>query len=323
VTEVRFQPGHAGAAPRVFRVDERSPLVRTAAAAGAFLLVLGALGTPSLVVLLARSVDRLEARATAGRGAEALASVARRRDRLARRLSADELVLARLVTIASLRLPDSFPADALSRESPPGPAETDVSALARRVAAAEGLRRRLAAETGGLDAAFLPSRSPVEPSIAVPIGTFGPRLSPVTREKEFHSGLLLAVPAGSEVRAPAFGTVAFAGTAPASGGASWRGLGLVAVLAHGGSTWTVYGHLQSISTRRGQRLARGEVFARAGRSGLVTAPALHYEVRRKEGARAVPVDPRLFILDVNWLDAKDVRESPAAPADDDLPAYLK
>ena len=323
MTEIRFQPGDAGAAPRVFRVDDRSSLVRAAAAAGALLLVLGALGTPSLVVLLARSVDRIEASATTRRGAEALASVARRRDRLARRLCADELVLARLSTIASLHLPDGFPADAPPREAPPAAAETDVSALARRVAAAEGLRRRLAAETGGLDAALLPSRSPVEPSISVPVAVFGPRVSPITREKGFHSGLLLAVPPGSVVRAPAFGTVVFAGPAPASGGASWRGLGLVAVLAHGGSMWTVYGHLQSVSARRGQRLARGEVFARAGRSGLVTAPALHYEVRRKEGARAVPVDPRLFILDVDWLSAAEARAPPSAPSEDDLPDLLR
>jgi murein DD-endopeptidase MepM/ murein hydrolase activator NlpD len=323
VTEIRFQPGDAGAAPRVFRVNERSPIVRAVAVAGGFFLVLGALGTPSLVVLLARSVDRFEARATAGRGAEALASVARRRERLARRLSADELVLARLAVITSLRPPSGFPPDAPPRDGPPASAEADVSALARRVAADEALRRRLAAETGALDAALLPSRSPVEPSVAVPIAVFGPRVSPVTREKEFFAGLLLAVPAGSEVRAPAFGTLAFAGQAPASAGASWRGLGLVAVLAHGPSTWTVYGHLQSISARRGQRVARGEAFARAGRSGLAAAPALHYEVRRKEGARAVPVDPRLLILDADWLSPAEVRASAAPQVSDDLPEPLR
>jgi murein DD-endopeptidase MepM/ murein hydrolase activator NlpD len=323
VTEIRFQPGDARGTPRTFTLDERSLRVRVAAGALALLLVLGILGTPSLVLLLARSIDRLEARAMARRGAESLASVVRRRDRLALRLSGDELVLARLAAIASLAVPKGFPPDALLRDGSPASAEADVGTLARRVAADEAVRKRLATDSSGVATAGLPSRSPVEPSVAVPTAVFGPRPARAGAGQEFFPGLLLSVPLGTEVRAPAFGTVSFAGTPPARAGAAWRGLGLVAVISHGGGTWTVYGHLQAIAARRGQRLTRGESFARAGRSGLAAAPALHYEVRRASGGRVLPRDPRLFVLDGDWISAADARDEPTAPADLDLPDFMR
>jgi murein DD-endopeptidase MepM/ murein hydrolase activator NlpD len=70
-------------------------------------------------------------------------------------------------------------------------------------------------------------------------------------------------------------------------------------------------------------VTRGETIARVGGSGWASAPVLHYQVRREEGGRAVPLDPRLFILDADWLSPRDARTPPTAPVDEDLPDLLR
>lgn len=323
MTEIRFHPGDPAAAPRVFHLNTRSPLLRAGTGLVGLLVLAGFVGTPSLVTGLARSVDRLDAHATARRGSEAFASVLRRRTRLARRVSSDELLIARLAFLAAVAPPAGFPEDDADEEFPAGRAEAEIARLARRVAGADALRRRLAAESGMVEASAIPSRSPIDPALAVPVAVFGPRLSPLTRQPEFFPALSLAAPLGTPVVAPAAGIVVFQGTAPAHAGAAWRRLGLVVVLAHGRILHSVYGHLASIAVKRGQSVSRGSVIARVGKSGWASAPALHYEVRRDDAGRSTPLDPRLFILDAEWLTAAEVRSRPSAPAAEDLPAALR
>src|SRR5262249_41898450 len=106
--------------------------------------------------------------------------------------------------------------------------------------------------------------------------------------------------------------------------AGWRRLGTVVVLAHGPSTWTLYGHLEKPLVRRGQRVNRGDTIARVGRSGFTSTPLLHYEVRSSNGGRGVlPLDPRLYILDVDWITAAEVRARPSAPRELDLPSVFR
>jgi murein DD-endopeptidase MepM/ murein hydrolase activator NlpD len=322
VSEIRF---HSGDPTRPAASATIGPFAGSLIAATLLLsgglVALGLMAAHNLISGLVRSADRTAVRETARRGAEAFASVARRQARIAARLLADELFLARVARIVDVPLPPGFPA--ASRTSPegaPDDIETEIAALARRLRAFEIFRRRIASNpTGGVNPPRIPSRSPVEPSTAVVLTSFGPHVSPLTKRLEFFPGLELAAPAGAAVVAPAEGTVVFAGPAPRKSEAAWRRLGTILVLQHDDRTRTIYGHLERILAKKRRRVGRGEPVARVGQTGFSPTPRLHYEVRQLTGDVFLPVDPRLFILDVDWITAAELRETPSPPADMDLP----
>jgi murein DD-endopeptidase MepM/ murein hydrolase activator NlpD len=64
-------------------------------------------------------------------------------------------------------------------------------------------------------------------------------------------------------------------------------------LKHGYGYETVYAHLSKILVREGQRVRRGDMIAKSGRTGLVSGPHLHYEVRY----RGVIQNPVNYFLD--------------------------
>jgi murein DD-endopeptidase MepM/ murein hydrolase activator NlpD len=135
---------------------------------------------------------------------------------------------------------------------------------------------RVTRETGSVLAA-LPSRLPLRGALN---SGFGTRPSPWTGTPEFHAGLDLAAAPGTPVKATAPGTVRFAGVA--------SGYGTSVVLEHGHGIESKYGHLQTISVTRGQRVERGQPIGLSGNTGRSTAPHLHYEVLVDGRA----VDPR-------------------------------
>jgi len=84
-----------------------------------------------------------------------------------------------------------------------------------------------------------------------------------------HSGMDLAVPTGTPVRAPAAGVVTFAS-------ASLFLTGGTVVLDHGFGLSSNFLHLSRIDVRVGQRVAQGQVIARSGMTGRATGPHLHW-----------------------------------------------
>ncbi len=295
----------------------------------AFMLVAGSVTTlglvaaPRLVSDIAHAAERRAVGVTARRGTEAFASVGRRALALGGRIAADELFLARVAAVIEMPPPAGFPGDPPDTASTtPAELETETAGLARRTRVLELFRRALAARpdgAGGFRPAAVPSRSPVEPSTAVPISVYGPHPSPITKEPEFEPGLTLASPAGSPVTATAEGTVLLAGPVSRSADAWWRRLGTVVVLVHDVRTRTVYGNLSGVVVRRGQRVGRGQTLAKVGTSGFAPTPRVHYEVQRFENGRWVARDPRIFILDDDWIGAAEIRQEPAAPEAPDLP----
>jgi murein DD-endopeptidase MepM/ murein hydrolase activator NlpD len=249
--------------------------------------------------------------------------VGRRALALGSRIAGDELFLARVAAVIEVPPPAGFPGDSPGSPAPTAAdLENATSELARRARALELFRRSLAAlsaEPGGFRPAAVPSRSPVEPSTAVPISVYGPHESPITHEPDFETGLTLASPAGSPVTATAEGTVVQAGHVSRRADARWRRLGVVVILAHDARTRTVYGHLGSVTVRRGQRVGRGQALAKVGTSGFAPTPRVHYEVQRLENGRWVSRDPRIFILDQDWIGAAELRGAPAAPEAPELP----
>lgn len=106
---------------------------------------------------------------------------------------------------------------------------------------------------------------------------FGTRSSP--RGKRFHAGIDIQARRGTPVRAPAAGTVIFAG---------WRnGYGKTIVVDHGDRLQTRYAHLSKFSVRLGQTVQAGATLGLTGATGHNSGPHLHYEVWEAER----PVDP--------------------------------
>lgn len=102
-----------------------------------------------------------------------------------------------------------------------------------------------------------------------------------------HSGIDLQARTGAPVLAAATGTVRHAGPSPAG----YAGYGTMVLIDHGGGVSTLYAHLSRVAVRRGQAVATGERVGAVGSTGQVTAPHLHFEVRRSGN----PIDPRRWL----------------------------
>jgi murein DD-endopeptidase MepM/ murein hydrolase activator NlpD len=122
-----------------------------------------------------------------------------------------------------------------------------------------------------------PFRWPVEGRI---LSGFGPK--PGNR---FNDGVNLKVAAGAPVRASADGVVAYAGDAI-------PGFGNLILIRHAGGWVTAYGHNDALLVERGTKVKTGEVIARAGSTGQVSEPQLHFEIRRGRTA----LDPQTLIV---------------------------
>lgn len=118
--------------------------------------------------------------------------------------------------------------------------------------------------------ASLPSRWPLRGPVN---SDFGKRLSPWAPNSEFHGGMDIGTPIGTAVKAPAPGTVIFAGRHPE--------YGMTLIIDHGNETKSLYGHLSRLSTALGQNVQRGDVIASSGNTGRSSGPHLHYEIQVK------------------------------------------
>ena len=74
-------------------------------------------------------------------------------------------------------------------------------------------------------------------------------------------------------------------------GDALKGFGNLVLLKHGDGWITAYAHNQKILVTRGDRVRRGQIIARAGATGGVAKPQLHFELRRGQDA----VDPRRYL----------------------------
>lgn len=96
----------------------------------------------------------------------------------------------------------------------------------------------------------------------------------------YNDGVNLKASTGTAVRAAADGVVAYAGDAIA-------GFGKLILIKHADGWVSAYGHNDTLLVARGARVSRGDVIARAGATGSVDEPQLHFELRRGRAA----VDP--------------------------------
>jgi murein DD-endopeptidase MepM/ murein hydrolase activator NlpD len=118
---------------------------------------------------------------------------------------------------------------------------------------------------------------------------FGMRLHPILKRYRYHPGVDFAAKMGTPIYAAADGIVKFAGYN--------GGYGRYVSIDHLYGFETRYGHMQQILVRPGQRVKRGDRIGLVGKTGLATAPHLHFEVHFK----GQEVNPELYFFDDSVL----------------------
>ncbi len=133
-------------------------------------------------------------------------------------------------------------------------------------------------EGGGFDGADAPFVgadgfcSPVGASWrSIVTSEFGGRLDPITGQRDGHTGMDLAVPTGTPVRAALPGTIRVAQYDSS--------YGYYVTIGHEGGLLTLYGHNSRLLVRPGQQVQAGDVVSLSGSTGRSTGPHLHFEVR--------------------------------------------
>lgn len=125
-----------------------------------------------------------------------------------------------------------------------------------------------------------PSGWPLKGEITSP---FGKREHPKYGYEEFHTGIDISVPLGTEIKATADGIVVFSGYN--------GGNGNVVMLKHGYGYTTIYAHNKQNFVKTGQRVKRGDVIAISGNTGSTTGAHLHYEIWQNNK----PVNPLSYL----------------------------
>lgn len=141
-----------------------------------------------------------------------------------------------------------------------------------------------------------PSRTASAQSIGAPQNTSRPSASPgkfrwpvkgrIIRgfgkrpDGSRNEGINIAAPIGTEIHAAESGVVAYAGD-------ELKGYGNLILIRHDDGFVSAYAHSDRMLVRRGDNVRRGQVIARAGKTGTVKQPQVHFELR--QGAK--PINP--------------------------------
>lgn len=99
-----------------------------------------------------------------------------------------------------------------------------------------------------------------------------------------NDGINISVPHGTPIKAAEDGVVAYAGS-------ELKGYGNLVLVRHSNGYVTAYAHASELAVKKGETVKRGQVIGKAGQTGNVTSPQLHFEVRKG----ATPVDPTQYL----------------------------
>jgi murein DD-endopeptidase MepM/ murein hydrolase activator NlpD len=134
-----------------------------------------------------------------------------------------------------------------------------------------------------------PPKAKVETTAAMPsfrwpvngrvITAFGPKPS-----GQQNDGINVSVPEGTPIKAAEDGVVAYAGN-------ELKTYGNLVLVRHSNGYVTAYAHASEIMVKRDDPVKRGQIIAKAGQTGSVAAPQLHFEIRKG----STPVDPAPFL----------------------------
>ena len=151
--------------------------------------------------------------------------------------------------------------------------ERSENELARQSASLEAMLAHRTPDTSGVKVTTGFIR-PLGGQITSP---FGYRVHPIFKTRKFHSGIDIAAPMNTAIKASNTGKVIMAGW--------YGGYGKVVIIDHGivrgQPITTLYGHLNSICVSQGQKVNQGQMIGRVGTTGYSTGPHCHFEVRVK------------------------------------------
>ncbi len=127
-----------------------------------------------------------------------------------------------------------------------------------------------------------PSRSgtyfkwPLKGKIVLPYGSVGKGMQ--------NDGINIAGKAGANVVAAENGVVAYSGNELA-------GFGNLLLIKHAEGWMSAYAHNDTVTVKKGQKVKKGQTIAKVGKTGNVSTPQLHFELRR--GSK--PVNPTSYL----------------------------
>ncbi|MFI3136774.1 MAG: peptidoglycan DD-metalloendopeptidase family protein [Methylococcaceae bacterium] len=125
-------------------------------------------------------------------------------------------------------------------------------------------------------------------------GVFGSRRFFNKQSKNPHSGLDIAAPVGTPIKAPASAKVISVGDYYYNGNCVF--------LDHGQGLISGYFHMTHVDVQPGEQVNQGDVLGTVGATGRVTGPHLHWNIYLNN----TKVDPALFIADdIPRLDARN------------------
>jgi murein DD-endopeptidase MepM/ murein hydrolase activator NlpD len=101
-----------------------------------------------------------------------------------------------------------------------------------------------------------------------------------------NDGIDVAVPQGTSVKAAENGVVAYSGN-------ELKGYGNLVLIRHANNWVSAYANNEELLVKRGDKVRRGQIIAKAGATGGVSQPQVHFELRK--GSR--PVDPTKHMSD--------------------------
>lgn len=99
-----------------------------------------------------------------------------------------------------------------------------------------------------------------------------------------HEGLSIGAPANTPIRAAQDGQVIYAAEAT-------NHLGRMVLIQHADPFVSIYGHLEDIKVKVGQRVKKGDVIGTVGTSGSVESPRVYFELRKDR----LPVNPEPYL----------------------------
>lgn len=100
---------------------------------------------------------------------------------------------------------------------------------------------------------------------------YGWRINPISGKQEFHTGVDLAAPGGTDIYAAYDGVVVAA--------AYNNSMGNYVMINHGDGLYTIYMHASKLYVKKDDVVARGETIAAVGTTGYSTGNHLHFTVR--------------------------------------------